>query len=141
MIKHFLTTTDFSREDRILFTGASLPSFTFSLSGDVLTYTGGSLTLPALRFASLAANAAPEGGVQITFSGPPLVLSSGASVAPASVSRAAAQATNVSDWIGPATSLPATSHFGGHENGWHARSDGGPWQAATTSEGHLFGIL
>ncbi|HEV2594746.1 MAG TPA: M10 family metallopeptidase C-terminal domain-containing protein [Sphingomicrobium sp.] len=86
------TITDFSRGDRIVFTDATLANFTYRLSGDQLSYTGGSLTLANLHNASIAASAAPEGGVQITFSGPPIVISAGAPVslaAPGNFSQSA----------------------------------------------------
>ena len=66
---------DFSRGDRIVFSDAALPGFQFQLSGGVLTYSGGSLTLPGLHNASLAVSQAQEGGVEITFAGPPLIVS------------------------------------------------------------------
>lgn len=39
------TIVDFSSEDRIVFTDASLNTFTFTLTGSTLDYTGGSMTL------------------------------------------------------------------------------------------------
>ena len=64
------TITDLSVGDKIVFTDASLGSFTYSLSGHVLTYTGGSLTLTALPIGQFVASAATGGGVQLTVEGP-----------------------------------------------------------------------
>src|SRR5918993_1210285 len=58
--------TDFSGGDRILFTDATLGTFTFSLSGSTLTYTGGSLTLGAPVIGTIMASASPGGGVQLS---------------------------------------------------------------------------
>jgi hypothetical protein len=71
------TITDFSRSDRIVFTNATLDQFAFSLSGSTLTYTGGSMTLGGLSNAALVASRAPDGGVQLTFAGPPIIISAG----------------------------------------------------------------
>ena len=60
------TITDFSAGDKILITDASLAGFTFSLSGKVLTYSGGSLTFGAAPSGSIVASAAAGGGVQLT---------------------------------------------------------------------------
>jgi len=60
------TITDFSARDRILITDKNLADFTFSLSGDTLTFTGGSLTLSGLSGGSLVARAAAEGGIALT---------------------------------------------------------------------------
>ena len=57
--------TDFTIGDRILFTDADLASFSFSLSGSTLTYSGGALTLAGVSGA-LFASAAPAGGVQLS---------------------------------------------------------------------------
>lgn len=58
------TITDFTAGDRILFTDASLSSFTYSLSGTVLNYSGGSLTISG-GVAALTAAAASSGGVEL----------------------------------------------------------------------------
>jgi len=63
--------TDFSAGDKIVFTDASLSSFTFSLSGTTLSFTGGSLTFGAAPSGQLVASAASSGGVQLAFSAPP----------------------------------------------------------------------
>jgi hypothetical protein len=65
-------------------TDATLAGFNMVLSGDQLIYQGGSLTLANLHNASIAASAAAGGGVQITFSGPPIIISAGAPVSLAS---------------------------------------------------------
>lgn len=75
------TITDFSRGDRILISDAKMSDFSYHLSGDVLTYTGGSVRLTNLVNPSISASAAPGGGVQILFSGPPIVVSGGAPIA------------------------------------------------------------
>jgi len=60
------TITDFSSADKIVITDATLATFTFSLSGNTLTYSGGSLTLTGGIAGQLVASAAVGGGVQIT---------------------------------------------------------------------------
>lgn len=60
------TITDFGRGDAIVFTDASLGSFTYSLSGNTLSFTGGSLTLSNLPGGHISISAAPTGGVQLT---------------------------------------------------------------------------
>jgi Ca2+-binding RTX toxin-like protein len=85
------TITDFSRGDVILITDATLAGFSFLLSGDLLTYTGGSLTLSNLHNAAIVASAAPGHGVQMRFASPPIVISSGASVAIATQAGLAAE--------------------------------------------------
>ena len=59
------TITDFSVGDRIVFTDVTLAGFTFNLSGNTLTYAGGSLTLSAPFSGTLVASAAAGGGVQL----------------------------------------------------------------------------
>jgi serralysin len=59
------TITDFTIGEAIIFTDATLGSFTFSLSGSTLTYAGGSLTLTGVT-GTLVASAAAGGGVQLT---------------------------------------------------------------------------
>ena len=58
------TITDFTVGDRIVFTDASLDTFTYSLSGSTLTYSGGSLTLSGVT-GTLVATATPSGDVQL----------------------------------------------------------------------------
>jgi Ca2+-binding RTX toxin-like protein len=72
---------DFSRGDRIVFTDAALAGFALGFAGDRLTYSGGSLTLVGIHNPSFAVSAAPEGGVQIIFGGPPMIMSAGAAIA------------------------------------------------------------
>jgi hypothetical protein len=59
------TITDFAPGDKIVLSNASLASFSFSLSGNTLTYSGGSLTLTGFT-GHLQASAAVGGGVQLT---------------------------------------------------------------------------
>ena len=70
------TITDFSRGDRILLTDAA-QGLSLSLDGSVLTYGSASMNLSNLNNASIATGAAPGGGVQIFFGGPPIVASAG----------------------------------------------------------------
>lgn len=64
------TITDFTAGDRIVFTDATLGSFTFNLTGNTLNYSGGSMTLTGFS-GTLAASAAPGGGVQLTVQAAP----------------------------------------------------------------------
>ena len=59
------TISDMGASDRIVIQDASLSNFTFSVSGNTLTYTGGSLTLASVP-AGLVASVAVGGGVQIS---------------------------------------------------------------------------
>jgi hypothetical protein len=59
------TIADFSAGDKIVFSDATIGSFTFSLSGQTLNYTGGSLTLTNLSGKTILAAAAAGGGVQL----------------------------------------------------------------------------
>ena len=62
------TITDFSLGDRIILTNAAITGFTFSVVGNTLSYTGGSLTLgSSVEGSRLIATAAESGGVQISF--------------------------------------------------------------------------
>jgi len=60
------TIADFGADDKIVFTDAALTEFAFSVSGNTLTYSGGSLTLSNVPPGRIVASAAPEGGVQLT---------------------------------------------------------------------------
>jgi hypothetical protein len=60
------TITDLSPGDKIVFSDANLASFTFSLSGNLLSYSGGTLTLTNLPAGSFAVSAAAGGGVQLS---------------------------------------------------------------------------
>jgi Ca2+-binding RTX toxin-like protein len=59
------TITDFSAGDKIVITDVDPGSFTYSLSGNVLTYSGGSVTLSNIT-AGVQAHAAAGGGVELT---------------------------------------------------------------------------
>jgi Ca2+-binding RTX toxin-like protein len=78
--------TDFSRGDRIVIADAALGGFSFNFADSLLSYSGGSVTLSDLLHPSIAASAAPEGGVQILFSGPPIIVAGGQSVSSAELS-------------------------------------------------------
>ena len=60
------TITDFEAGDRIVITDANLAGFAFSLTGNTLTFSGGSLTLASTVQGHLAASAAAGGGVALT---------------------------------------------------------------------------
>ena len=60
------TITDFAAGDQIVFSDATLGSFTYSLSGNTLTFTGGSMTLQGTISGNWSANAAASGGVALT---------------------------------------------------------------------------
>ena len=66
------TITDMTTSDRIVITDANLSSFTFSISGHTLTFTGGSLTLGTVPAGQLVARAASGGGVQLGIAPPPI---------------------------------------------------------------------
>jgi Ca2+-binding RTX toxin-like protein len=73
------TITDFARGDRIVLTDATLGlavDLTMGLSGSQLTYGSTSVFLSNVRNPSISFSAAPEGGVQISFGGPPIIFSS-----------------------------------------------------------------
>ncbi len=61
--------TDFAPGDHLLFTDASLASFSFALSGTALAYTGGSITLSNAPAGRLVAAAAVGGGVDLQLAG------------------------------------------------------------------------
>ncbi len=70
------TITDFSAGEKIVVTDAVASSFTASLNGNVLTYTGGSLTLTSVPTGQISFKAAVGGGVELSFSTlSPLVIS------------------------------------------------------------------
>lgn len=61
------TITDFGAGDRIVLTDAALAGFTFNVTGNTLTYSGGSLTLgQGTSGGTLVSSAAAGGGVQFT---------------------------------------------------------------------------
>jgi Ca2+-binding RTX toxin-like protein len=59
------TITDFAVADRIVVTNANITSFAWSLTGNTLTYTGGSLTFGSAPQGRIVASAAAGGGVQL----------------------------------------------------------------------------
>ena len=65
------TIADLAVGDRIVFTDASLAGFSYSLVGNTLTFTGGSLTLQGTISGQLVASAAAGGGVQLTLTTKP----------------------------------------------------------------------
>jgi len=67
------TITDFTYEDRIVISDATLASFAFNLNGSTLTYSGGSLTLLNPFVGQIVARAAAEGGVELRI-GPALAI-------------------------------------------------------------------
>jgi len=74
------TITDFEAADTIIITDANLATFSFSLSGNKLTYTGGSITFSQSLAGAFTASAAASGGVQLHLvSEPPLPTIEGAS--------------------------------------------------------------
>jgi serralysin len=60
------TITDFSVGDQIFISDAAMGSFSFSLSGNTLTYSGGSLTLSAPVSGPITASAAAGGGINLS---------------------------------------------------------------------------
>ena len=132
------TIIDFSRGDRIVITDATLAGL--SLSGTQLIYLGGSLTLANLHNASIQWSSAPEGGVQVTFSGPPIV------IGPAIVSAAsAASASQIAETVSSqAASRDLLIQF--HNSGfgladWHSDSaghDANAWTMAHSTSNDLF---
>ena len=67
--------TDFSRGDRIVLTDATTDSVAIGFAAGVLSYSGGSINLGNGLHPSISLSAAPEGGVQILFDGPPIIAS------------------------------------------------------------------
>jgi Ca2+-binding RTX toxin-like protein len=59
------TITDFTSDDTILISDATISGFTFSLNGNTLTYSGGSITLNNIS-GHFRADAAVGGGVQLS---------------------------------------------------------------------------
>jgi hypothetical protein len=57
--------TDFHPGDLIVFSDATVGAFTFSLSGNTLNYTGGSMTVDGTVNGKFTATAAASGGVQL----------------------------------------------------------------------------
>ena len=79
------TIEDFGRGDRVVLTDATLGS-SLGYNGGLLTYGSTSLTFVNLHNASLSVSAAAEGGVQIAYGGPPLVVAAGSGAANGSFS-------------------------------------------------------
>ena len=65
------TLTDFGVGDRIVITDADPANFTFSLSGNTLTFNGGSVKLGGPAVTTLIVSAAQGGGVQLQMPDPP----------------------------------------------------------------------
>jgi len=59
------TITDLAVRERIVISDAAMGNFAFSISGNVLTYTGGSVTLGQLPANHISARSNPGGGVQL----------------------------------------------------------------------------
>jgi hypothetical protein len=60
------TITDLSVGDKIVFTDASLAGFSYSIVGNTLNYTGGSLTLTNVPAGRIVVSVAAGGGVQLS---------------------------------------------------------------------------
>lgn len=65
------TIADFKAGDSIVFTDASLATFTFSVQGSTLSYAAGSLTLSGTNQANLVATAVAGGGVRLALAATP----------------------------------------------------------------------
>jgi len=122
--------TDFNAGDKLVFSNATLGSFTFNLSGSTLTYSGGSLTLSGLVGGTLVASAASAGGVQ-------LVLASSTTPNPATVQNdfngdrlgdVLWQNNNgtVTDWLGQGTKIAdnSSSFLSNPGTLWHVAGTG-----------------
>ncbi|WP_374147049.1 FG-GAP-like repeat-containing protein [Sphingomonas sp. 28-63-12] len=73
------TIADFGPGDRIIITDAVVAGFRYGLSGNMLTFTGGSLTLSTLPTGyNLGAKPAAGGGVELAWSSPFVVAARGA---------------------------------------------------------------
>jgi Ca2+-binding RTX toxin-like protein len=81
------TITDFTAGDRIVFSDATLQDFWFTVSGNQLVYSGGALTVTGLQNIAISIASASEGGVQITFRSPPMIVSAGPPVPTLTVSQ------------------------------------------------------
>ena len=67
--------TDFSRGDRIVLSDATLGNVSIGFAAGVLSYAGWSSGRGSGSRPSISISAAPEGGVQILFDGPPIIVS------------------------------------------------------------------
>ena len=135
------TITDVSRGDRIVITDATLAGFTLALSDTQLTYPGGSLTLANLHNASIQFSAGPEGGVQVTFSGPPIVISGGASVSLAGSASASQHPETVALQPAANDTLVQFHNSGFNPADWHWDSPSGGahgWTVAHPTPNDLF---
>ena len=130
--------SDFNAGDVIVFSNASVSSFTFSLSGNTLTYSGGSLTFGSAIAGTLAASAATSGGVQLALglASPPLP-------APGTGNPDAANDFNgdgFSDILWRANDGTTTNWLGqangGFADNWNVfnRNPGTNWQVAGTGD-------
>ena len=63
------TLVDFGAGDRIIFTDASIATFSFTVSNHTLSYSGGSLTLGQGAGGTLVASVTAAGGVQLSIAG------------------------------------------------------------------------
>ena len=61
------TIIDFTAGDNLIFSDASLASFTFNLTGQTLFFSGGQMTLRNMPAGTMVASSASSGGVQLTF--------------------------------------------------------------------------
>jgi len=73
------TITDFRRGDRIVLTDATI-GLSIGWSGTELSYGSTSIILSDVRNPSISVGVAPEGGVQIFFAGPPIIVAAVPSV-------------------------------------------------------------
>src|SRR5690242_18574219 len=123
---------------RIVIADANLAGFTFSLSGNELIFTGGSLTLSNLNYATVAASAAPEGGVQITFSSPAIVLSAGASVSLAVSANNSAQSAQAADLMAATKDVLVLPVLRDDLASWHMSHQTGHLEALHLPQSDLF---
>jgi Ca2+-binding RTX toxin-like protein len=129
---------DFSRGDRIVINDATLAGFTYQLSEGTLTFSGGYIFLNNTNFASIAASVAPEGGVQITFAGPPIVVSGGNSVQLATNTSVAFQYAELADETPPAhQTFPQPAD---HRSSSHTFAEGNYWEAPPPSQIDLIAL-
>ena len=102
------TITDFARGELIVITDAAPGQF-LGWSNGQLTYGSTSITLSNLNNASITAAAAPQGGVQIFYGGPAIVVAGGSSV-PAAQQPGGAKAETFASYEYPLTlDHPASS--------------------------------
>jgi hypothetical protein len=122
---------DFSRGDRIVFTDADVTSFSFSITGNTLNYTGGSLAFRSALDGMVVASAAEGGGVQL------VVLNVTAAVGHSGDFNGDGRddifwynefTANVSDWLGLANGgfvdNAANAYAKLYSSGWHIAGSG-----------------